>query len=48
VFLGMSERYPPDYQLEQFALYWGMVQADENHHVTLRAIDAKREMKVEI
>lgn len=48
VFLGMSERYPPDYQLEQFALYWGMVQADENHHVVLRAIDAKREMKVEI
>ena len=48
VFLGMSERYPPDYQLEQFALYWGMVQADENQHMILRAIDARREMKAEL
>jgi amino acid transporter len=48
VYLGISERYPPDYQIEQLAIYWGMVQADENRHVTIRAIDAKREMKIEL
>src|SRR5262249_4477191 len=47
-YLGISERYPPDYQIEQFAIYWGMVQADENRHITIRAIDSKRELKVEL
>ena len=48
VLLGISERYPPDYQLEQFALHWGTVQEDENKHIILRAIDARRELKAEL
>jgi amino acid transporter len=45
VFLGTSERYPADYLLEQFAIYWGMVQADGNHALTVRTLDAKREVR---
>jgi len=45
VYMGLSERYPPDYQLDNFALYWGMVQLDESKHITLRALDAKKELK---
>jgi hypothetical protein len=48
VFLGASERYPPEYQMQQFALYWGMVEADENHHVAIRTIGPTGEMKLEI
>ncbi len=48
VFLGASERYPIEYQLQQFALYWGMVEADENHHVVIRTVGQHGEMKFEI
>ncbi len=48
VFLGASERYPAEYQMQQFALYWGMVEADENHHVAIRTVGATGEMKLEI
>ena len=48
VFLGTSERYPAEYQMQQFALYWGMVEADENHHVAIRTIGPTGEMKFEI
>ncbi|MCL4538875.1 MAG: APC family permease [Bacteroidetes bacterium] len=48
VFLGASERYPTEYQMQQFALYWGMVEADENHHVVIRTVGPNGEMKFEI
>ncbi len=48
VFLGSSERYPVEYQMQQFALYWGMVEADENHHVVMRTIGPSGEMKLDI
>ena len=48
VFLGSSERYPAEYQMQQFALYWGMVEADENHHVAIRTVGSTGEMKLEI
>ena len=48
VLLGGSERYPPDYLVEQFAIYWGMVQSDDGPRVILRTIDAKREMRVDL
>ena len=48
VFTGMSERYPPDYQLEQFALYWGMMQVDESRHIQFRLVGDRREMKAEL
>jgi amino acid transporter len=48
VFTGMSERYPPDFQIEQFALYWGMMQVDENRHVQFRLVGDRLEMKAEL
>ncbi len=48
IFLGSSERYPVEYQMQQFALYWGMVEADENHHVAIRTIGPTGEMKLDI
>ena len=48
VFLGASERYPMEYQMQQFALYWGMVEADENHHVAIRAIGHTSDVRLEI
>jgi amino acid transporter len=48
VFLGSSERYPAEYQMQQFALYWGMVEADENHHVVVRTVGPTGEIKFEL
>ncbi len=48
VFLGASERYPTEYQMQQFALYWGMVEADENHHVAIRTISHTSDVRLEI
>ncbi len=48
VFLGASERYPVEYQMQQFALYWGMVEADESHHVAIRTVGPTAEMRLEI
>lgn len=48
VFLGASERYPAEYQMQQFALYWGMVEADENHHVAVRTVGSTGEIKFDL
>lgn len=48
VFTGMSERYPPDYQLEQFALYYGMMQLDESRHIQFRVVGDRRELSAEL
>ncbi len=48
VFLGASERYPAEYQMQQFALYWGMVEADENHHVAVRTVGPTGEIRFEL
>jgi hypothetical protein len=48
VFLGASERYPMEYQMQQFALYWGMVEADENHHIAIRTIGHISDVRLEI
>jgi amino acid transporter len=48
IFLGVSQRYPADYLIEQFAIYWGMVQADGDKHVVLRTVDARREVREEL
>jgi amino acid transporter len=48
VFLGASERYPSDYLMEQFAIYWGMSQTDGREKLTVRTIDATREVKEEL
>jgi len=48
IFLGVSQRYPADYLIEQFAIYWGMVQSDGDQHVVLRTVDARREVREEL
>lgn len=48
VLMGRPERYPADYFFEQFAIHWGMVQADERHKVILRSIGEKTEVRVEL
>jgi len=48
VFLGASERYPAEFQMQQFALYWGMVEADENHHIAIRTIGRTSDVRLEI
>jgi hypothetical protein len=48
VFMGSSERYPAEYQMQQFALYWGMVEADENHHVAVRTVGPNGEIRFEL
>jgi hypothetical protein len=48
VYLGISEKYPPEYQLEQFALFWGRTQPDENKQITVKAIGYKNNNKFEL
>jgi amino acid transporter len=48
VIVGTPHKYPADFLFEQFALYWGMVQADEKSHVRLRAINTKKEFVADI
>jgi amino acid transporter len=48
VVLGTSDKYPAEYQLEQFALHWGMVEADERHKLLLRSIGANTELRVDL
>ncbi|HTY35849.1 MAG TPA: APC family permease [Bacteroidota bacterium] len=48
VIMGTPHRYPVDYLFEQFALHWGMVEADEKHNVRLRAVNTKKEFIVEL
>lgn len=46
--MGMPAGYPADVQLQQFAIHWGMVEADEKHKLLLRSIGAKNELRVDL
>ena len=48
VIIGTSDKYPAEYQLQQFALHWGMVQADEKHKLLIRSIGTKSELRVDL
>ncbi len=48
VFIGASEKYPMEFQMQQFAIHWGMVEADENHHVAIRTISRTSDVRFEI
>jgi hypothetical protein len=48
VLIGTSDKYPAEYQLQQFALHWGMVEADERHRLLIRSIGLKSELRVEL
>jgi amino acid transporter len=48
VLLGTPEGYPAEFLLQQLALHWGTVEADERHRVVLRSIGPKGEFRVEL
>lgn len=48
VVVGTPDKYPAEYQLQQFALHWGMVQADERHKLLVRSIGTKSELRVDL
>jgi amino acid transporter len=48
VVIGTSDKYPIEFQLQQFALHWGMVEADERHKLLVRSIGPKGELRVEL
>jgi amino acid transporter len=48
VVLGTPAGYPAEYLFQQFALHWGMVEADERHKVVLRSIGPKVELRVDL
>ena len=48
VIIGTSDKYPAEYQLQQFALHWGMVEADERHRLLLRSIGTNSELRVDL
>ena len=48
VIIGTSDKYPAEYQLQQFALHWGMVEADERHKLLLRSVGSNSELRVDL
>jgi amino acid transporter len=48
VYIGMSERYPEEFLVEQMAIYWGMVEKDEHRTIRLHAVGAVRELHEEL
>jgi hypothetical protein len=47
VVMGVSERFQPDTQLENFAMHWGSL-GDSEHHVKVRVLSAKQDIRAEI
>ncbi|HXW83770.1 MAG TPA: APC family permease [Candidatus Binataceae bacterium] len=47
VVMGVSERFRPDVQLENFAMHWGSLTEDD-HHVKLRVLSEKEDIRVEL
>jgi len=47
VVMGVSERFHPDIQLENFAMHWGAL-ADSAHHVKLRVLSDNRDIRAEL
>jgi hypothetical protein len=47
VVMGVSERFKPDIQLENFAMHWGSLSGSE-HHVKVRVLSDTQDIRVEI
>jgi hypothetical protein len=45
--MGISERFHPDVQLENFAMHWGSL-AQSEHHVKVRVLSATQDIRGEI
>ncbi len=47
VVMGVSAKFQPDTQLENFAMHWGSF-ADDEHHVGVRVLSENRDIRAEI
>ena len=47
IVMGVSARFKPDVQLENFAMHWGSL-AESDHHVKLRVLSDTRDIRAEI
>jgi amino acid transporter len=48
VVMGVSERFNPDIQLENFAMHWGSLGDAEEHHVNVRVLSDNQDIRAEI
>jgi hypothetical protein len=48
VVMGISAKFSPDVQLENFAMHWGSLGDDEEHHVKVRVLSEDRDIRAEI
>jgi hypothetical protein len=47
VVMGVSERFHPDVQLENFAMHWGSL-GDSERHIKVRVLSDTRDIRAEI
>ena len=48
VVMGVSARFKPDTQLENFAMHWGSLGDEEEHHVKVRVLSDEQDIRAEI
>jgi len=48
VVMGVSARFKPDVQLENFAMHWGSLGDSEEHHVKVRVLSDQHDIRAEI
>jgi amino acid transporter len=48
VVMGVSERFHPDVQLENFAMHWGSLGDADERHVNVRVLSDQRDIRAEI
>jgi hypothetical protein len=48
VVMGVSERFNPDIQLENFAMHWGSLGDSDEHHVNVRVLSDNQDIRAEI
>ena len=48
VVMGVSARFNPDVQLENFAMHWGSLGDSDEHHVNVRVLSDEQDIRAEI
>jgi hypothetical protein len=48
VVMGVSARFNPDVQLENFAMHWGSLADDDERHVNVRVLSDQQDIRAEI
>jgi amino acid transporter len=48
VVMGVSARFDPDVQLENFAMHWGSLGDSDEHHVNVRVLSDEQDIRAEI